>query len=105
MPTYAWENLDEFLSAGPGEFAVPVTVRLQGGGVRTFLGIFDEPYLNAETGEYELDTERPRVTCKEADVLGVLRGDKVDIGGRTYDVLTSAQPDGTGLAILELSRQ
>lgn len=103
MPTPAWDDLDAFVSLD--DFAIAATVRLQDGGTRIVRGIFDDPYLNAQLGEYELDTSRPRLTCKEADVIGVLRGDRVDIGGKTYDVLTSAQADGTGMAVLELAIQ
>lgn len=103
MPTPAWDNLDAFVNTD--DFAVLATVTLHDGAVRMVRGIFDDPYLNAQLGEYELDTSRPRFTCKEADVIGVLRGDTVEIDGRTFDVLTSAQPDGTGMAQLELAPQ
>jgi hypothetical protein len=103
MPKHAWEDLDAFFNAD--EFATTVTLRLQSGVVRHFNAVFDDPYLNAELGEYELDTNRPRLTCKESDVLGVTRGDLVEIDGKTYDVLTGAQPDGTGMAMLEMALQ
>ena len=103
MPRLPGDDLDAFLNAD--EFAVHATVRLQEGGTRIVRGIFDDPYLNAQLGEYEIDTTRPRLTCKESDVIGVLRGDVVDIDGRTYDVLASAQPDGTGMATLEMAAQ
>lgn len=103
MPTPAWDDLDAFVSTD--DFAVLATVRLQDGGTRVLRGIFDDPYLNTQLGEYEMDTSRPRLTCKEADVIGVKRGDLVDIDGRTYDVLTSAQADGTGMAVLDLAIQ
>ena len=99
----AWEDLDVFLNVD--EFAVTATVRLQAGGTRAVRGIFDDPYLNAELGEYEFDTNRPRLTCKERDVLGVLRGDVVEIDGKVYDVLSSANSDGTGMAVLEMALQ
>lgn len=100
MPTPSWDDLDAFLRTD--EFAVTVTVRPQDGPARQVAGIFDEPYLNAQLGEYEADTVRPRLVCKAADVAGLVRGDMVDIDGVTYDVLTSPQPDGTGMATLEL---
>lgn len=102
MPTAPFDDLDAFLSTE--EFAVSATIRLQDGGTRVITGIFDDPYLNAELGEYEADTSRPRLTCKEVDVVGVGRGDFVEINGETFDVMTSAQPDGTGMALLELAR-
>ena len=103
MPTPAWEDLDAFLSVD--EFAVVATIRLQGGTTRAVRGIFDDPYLNAELGEYEFDTNRPRLTCKESDVIGVIRGDVVEIDRKVYDVLSSANSDGTGMAVLEMAQQ
>ena len=103
MPQAAFDDLNAFISTE--EFAVTATVRLQGGGTRVITGIFDDPHLNAELGEYEADISRPRFTCKESDAINVLREDVVEINGLTYDIITSAQPDGTGMALLELARQ
>lgn len=99
MPVLPFDDLDVFLD----DFALTATVRLQSGGYRQVRGIFDDPYLNAQIGEYEHDTSKPRLLCKESDVVGVLRGDIVDMDGRVFDVLTSAQPDGNGMAVLELA--
>lgn len=99
----AWENLDEFLNVD--EFAVTATVRFQDGGTRPVRGIFDDPYLNAELGEYEMDSNRPRLTCKESDVLNLRRGDLVEIGGKKYDVLSGYQSDGTGMAVIDMALQ
>ncbi len=99
----AWENLDIFLDTD--DFAVWVTVCLQAGGERRVRAIFDDPYLNTELGEYELDTSSPRLTCRWADVQDVARGDTVEVNGRVYDVITNAQPDGTGMAMLALAVQ
>lgn len=103
MPAPAWEDLDAFLNVD--EFAITATVSLQDGTTRAVRGIFDDPYLNAELGEYELDTNRPRLTCKESDVLGVTRGDVAVIDGKTYDVLSAPHSDGTGMAMLEMALQ
>lgn len=103
MPTPAWDDLNIFVSVD--DFAIEATVHRQDGDPSTVVGIFDDPYMNAQLGEYELDTSRPRFTCKESDVIGVLRGDMVHINGRVYDVLSSAQPDGIGMAVLELALQ
>lgn len=99
----AWENLDIFLDTD--DFAIRATLRLQDNGERVVTGIFDDPYLNAETGEYELDTTQPRLTCRWVDVQDVTRGDTVEVEGRVYDVVTNAQPDGAGMATLALAVQ
>lgn len=101
MPAPAWERLDDFLDVN--DFAVTATVRLQNGTTRAVRGIFDDPYLNAELGEYEMDTNRPRLTCKETDVVGVTRGDVVELDGKVYDVLAGPHADGTGMAMLEMA--
>ena len=46
-----------------------------------------------------------RLTCKWKNVQDVARGDVVEVGGRPYDVVTNAQPDGTGMALLALAVQ
>lgn len=73
----AWENLDIFLDTD--DFAIRATLRLQDSGERVLTWIFDDPYLNAETGEYELDTTQPRLTCRWVDVQDVTRGDTVEV--------------------------
>ena len=97
----SWENLDDFLS--PADFATPVVVHLHGGTTRPVNGIYDEPYLNAELGEYDMDTIRPRFTCKMADVADVKRGDRLAINGKMLDILSAPQADGTGMAVLDLA--
>lgn len=103
MPAPAWDDLDAFLD--PDMFGVRATLALQDGTTRAVVGIYDDPYLNAQLGEYEADTSRPRFMCKEADLVGVTRGDTLTLDGKVFDVLTSPQPDGTGMALLELARQ
>lgn len=99
MPVLPWDDLDVFF----GDFACPVTLTLANGAVRVIQGIFDDPYLNTELGEYEADTSRPRLTVKEADVAGVKRGDTALVGAVLYDVLSSPNQDGNGTATLELA--
>lgn len=101
MPTPSWDDLDAFVS--PDDFAVPIVLTMQSGTVRNFPGIYDDPYLNAQLGEYEADTTRPRVTCKEAHVVGVTRGDSLTVAGKAFDVLSAPHVDGTGFAWLELA--
>lgn len=104
MPKPSWENLDVFLQKdSTGGFAVVATVQFEDGSVKDITGIFDEPYLNAQLGEYDFDDSKPRFTCKEADVFNVKRGDylKFQDGGRFY-IMGYPQPDGIGMACLEL---
>lgn len=106
MRGVVWENLDDFLEPdSTGGFAQPAVIEFQAGGTRTINVIFDDPYLNAQLGEYEADTSQPRISGKEVDLAGVLRGDVVTVADETFDVMTSPQPDGTGLAMLVLARQ
>lgn len=104
MPAPEWENLDDFLDVD--EFATQAVIQLQGGTTRQVVGIYDDPYLNAELGEYDMDTTRPRFTCKLSDVPGVGRGDTLTLhDGTVLDILTGPQPDGTGMALLDLAPQ
>lgn len=107
----AWENLDAFLN--PAEFAELAELRLQEGVVRSVTGIFDEPFVDAELGGgrgdtnrsrgYQHDTTHPTFTAKETDFSGVTRGDVLVIGAREFDVMSSPQVDGTGMASLRLA--
>jgi hypothetical protein len=100
----SWENLDDFLQLdSAGGFAQQATITLQGGGTISLSGIFDDPYLNATLGEYDHDTSDPRFTCKASLVAAVKRGDELTTDGKTYDVMTAPQYDGTGLAVIKLA--
>lgn len=104
MPKPAWENLDDFLATDDdGGFAISAIIRFQDGTQKTVTVIYDEPYFNAQLGEYDADASQPRITGKESDLVGVRRGDLVQIDGTTYESLTSYQPDGTGMAMVSLA--
>lgn len=96
-----WDDLEQFVDTG--DFACVVTLHLQDGRTRVFPAIYDEPYLNAQIGEYEADTSRPRINTLASHVVGVTRGDTVTIGSKLFDVLSSPHEDGTGFAVLELA--
>lgn len=101
MPAPAWEDLSVFLNVD--EFAVDAVINFSAGGSRSVVGIFDDPYLNAEIGEYSMDNSDPRFLGRESDFAGADRGDTLTIGGVTYDILTGPQSDGVGMSILKLS--
>lgn len=102
MPNPAWDDLSEFVDAD--DFAVPVVVT-QAGSIRRFSGIFDDPYLDAQVGEYAMDSSEPRVTAKEADMIGIRRGAICIVAGKSWAVLDAPKPDGTGMAVLKLSKE
>ena len=103
MPAPSWENLDIFIQTD--DFAITATVTLADGEVREVAGIFDDAFMNAQLGEYDLDTTQPRLTIKEVDAAGIDRGDTVVIGTDTFDVLTGPQGDGTGMAVIVMGRR
>ena len=105
MTSPSWENLDVFLQTDAvGGFAITATIQFaDGSDDKPVTGIFDEPYLNAQFGEYEVDDAQPRFTCKSSDVKGVARGDDLLLpDGRKFHVMTYPQQDGTGMSILKL---
>lgn len=111
MPAPSWENLDAFLQLDDfGGFAHRAVITLQGGGtIGPLAGIFDDPYLNAQLGEYQMDTSAPRFLAKETDFPGVRRGDSFYLVnkagvrvGKIYSIMTYPHADGTGMATLEL---
>jgi hypothetical protein len=104
----AWDNLNEFLDLD--DFAVQASVQLQGGGAPLHVpGIFDDPFLNAQLGEYEPDSSAPRFVCKASLVGAVRRGDALTLtppnasAPVTFDVLRAPEPDGTGMATIHLA--
>ncbi|WP_323119986.1 head-tail joining protein [Burkholderia alba] len=107
MPAPSWEYLDEFFeSEDEGGFASVIGVTFEDGATRTINGIFSDPYENGKSsGEFQFDTTLPHVLCKETDLAGVTRGCFALVSGVKYDVRTGPQPNGNGLAVLELSPQ
>lgn len=105
MPKPSWENLDVFLQ-GDAEGGFAITARIafaDGSDTREITGIFDEPYLNAQLGEYDVDDVQPRFLCKEVDTIGIKRNDELCLSdGRRFYIMTYPQPDGTGMSTLKL---
>lgn len=105
MPSPAWEDPDDFLQED--DFAFPAVISLQGGATVSLSVIFDEPGMTARAGDFEHDTTGPTATCRADLVAGVKRSDSITItfptGARTFDVLKTPKPDGTGFAVLDLA--
>lgn len=94
-----WEDLDLFFD----DFAVAAVISRANGETLSLPVIYDDAYLNAQIGEYELDSQSHRALCRADRVVGVKPGDTIEIGGSHFDILTHPQPDGTGLALLKLA--
>lgn len=104
MPAPSWENLDDFLATDDdGGFATPAILISQAGGRKTVSVIFDDPYFAAQLSGFDADASQPFITGKECDLNGLRRGDQVRIDNKTYEALTSYQPDGTGMATVNLA--
>ncbi len=103
MPSPAWEDLDVFLQED--DFAVPAVIHLQAGENRPVRGIFDDPYLAAKLGGFTRDDNHVTLTVKESDTAGVRRRDTVTVNGVTYQVMTTPQGDGTGMAAIALANE
>lgn len=103
MTKPSWENLNVFFQTDAvGGFADVVTFELADGEVRQITGIFDDPYLNAQLGEYEVDGNQPRFTCAEADAEGIRRKDIMIRSGKRYSVMEYPNSDGVGVSIIRL---
>jgi hypothetical protein len=110
------------------EFGVQATFTLPGSaGTSSFTVIFDDAFLNPETGLLSLETTKPQATCQLSDVDALtaavaaansgspilpnqtvpLRGLAVAIegapAGETYSLL-QVRPDGNGTATLVFAR-
>ena len=101
MPHPPWEDLSEFFDLS--EFAVTAVVRRDGTEIGEVRGIFDDPNVVSDLGEYEFDHPTPQFVCKETDVSAVRKGDVLEVIGRVYDIMREPQLDGTGIATLILS--
>jgi hypothetical protein len=101
MPHPSWEDLSEFFD--PDEFATTAIISRAGEQIGEVFGIFDDPNKVAELGEYELDHQTPRFTCREVDAVDIVKGDVATIEGREFDIMQEPALDGTGIATLILA--
>lgn len=104
MPKPDWEDLEPFFDsdafASVALFSNPATPDAEP--LQTN-AIFDDPFLDAETGEVHLEDQQPTLTCKAHEVAAVRRGWRVEVDGRTFDVLSAPRGDGTGVAVIQLT--
>lgn len=106
MPSPAWESLDEFLDLDTVDgFATDAVIQTGPSTTRTVRGIFDDPAMTPQAGEYTQDTVGPTLLCKDTDLVGIRRKMVATIYGKAYDITHNPKPDGTGLATLMLAPQ
>lgn len=110
MPHPSWDDPSDFVDRD--DFAVRGVILFQDGTRREITGIYDGPYVEGKLGEYEHDTTRPKFTCVEGTVNGVRRGDGLEVYQAdgvtlfgTFNIMTTPQPNGTGLHVLELTEE
>lgn len=103
MPKPSWENLDVFFQTDAhGGFSSIAVFELTDGTARQITGIFDDPYYNAQMGEYEVDDSQPRFTCAETDAIGIGRKDIMNLDGKRYSVMGYPKSDGVGVVVIPL---
>lgn len=106
MPAPAWEDLGQFFDTD--DFATTAIFvnadALPSGPVP---GIYDDPYMDKQLGEYTQDASEPRFTCQARHVAAVKKHNEVTIAsmpGRKYAVLHDPKFDGTGTCVIYLAR-
>lgn len=78
------------------DFAIPATIN----GIADIDAIYDSAYVLSDF----TDTYLPSVLVKSSDIVGVVQGYAVLVADLSF-VITSIQPDGTGMTRLILERQ
>jgi len=69
------------------------------------LGIFDLTHTDSTLGYQAVKNSRPRLTCVYEDVKQIVRNSIVKIEGvETQYKVFSIEDDGTGFAVIELTR-
>lgn len=101
------EDLHQFLK----DFGVKVSFTMVDGTTlnkdlqgNDLIAIYDESYSDSSMGYLPIRNIKPRLTCVQEDVASVPKGASVTINGKTMKVLNN-EGDGTGFAIIELSKQ
>lgn len=69
----------------------------------TYKVIFHNEHDAISLFEAEIDSRNPYIQGRESDFLGIVQGNTVTIGGIAYKV-KSPQPDGTGMVLIEFSK-
>ena len=93
---------DRAIFVGIDEFGVAATYTPSGGAAVTVNGIFDNDFIEVETGAgVGVALQQPRFQCRTADVSTAAEGDALVINAVNYTIRI-VQDDGTGMTVLVL---
>lgn len=70
--------------------------------VRTIQVIFDAPTTEQTLGGAVLASQAPSIRARESDLAGTLKGYVLRRSAGDYEFASAPQPDGTGMAHVEL---
>jgi hypothetical protein len=80
-----------------------ITYTPAGGAASTISAIIEDPSINIQMAMGAVASDAPKVTCKTSDVSSAKKGDAVTARSVNYTV-TEANPDGTGMTELVLTK-
>jgi len=93
---------DRAIFVGIDDFGVAATYTPSGGAGITVNGIFDNDFIEVETGAgVGVALQQPRFQCRTADVASAAEGDALVINAVNYTIRI-VQDDGTGMTVLVL---
>lgn len=70
----------------------------------TFKVLFHNAYEAVTLFNLDIGSKNVYVETKDSDVVGAKDGDPFTVNGVAYKVIGPPQPDGTGITVLELSK-
>lgn len=91
-------DADRLGMLGVEEFGVAATI-----GSATVYGIFDDAYTGISEVTGEVATTAPQFTCRTIDVTSVVQGTTITINAIAYKAI-NIEPDGTGISVIQLSK-
>ena len=95
------EDLTPFFD--PAGLGVAASFIPAGGSAKTVNGVFEDEYVDIDSGGVGIDGSGPKFICAAADVPGVKQGDALIVNAVSYTV-ADVQPDGSGIVELILRK-
>lgn len=104
LATYLLSDLDTMINAD--DFGETVTYINSAGVSASIVGIWDAEYqsFNPYDGAITVETSNPQLTVKTASVSAAKPKEIIVRAGIRYEI-KSVRPDGTGVTVLELTRE